>query len=542
MRMKRVLLVLFSVVLSMSVLHGQGSPGLAFTLIDDGRAYEVSSGTAHDFHVIIPAFYNGLPVTRIGSFAYPNPWIWGYESIYIPEGVLIISDFAFYMSGLLSEIIIPNSVTRIGDNAFHDNNRLSKVVLGNGLKHIGRSAFYRTRFNRIIIPNSVEYIGDNAFRENRNLTEVVIGSNVARIGSYAFEDTRLTSVIIPGSVASIGINPFRFSSTLISIVVDENNTHYRSEGNSLIRNSDNTLITGLATSTIPYGVVQIGDFAFQDQVELNEIAMPNTVTHVGRFAFSGCINLTSIILSSNLTSISGGMFSGCTSLTHITIPNSVTSIGNSAFSNCVSLYNIVIPNSVTSIGFNAFASCIKFYSIAIPNSVTNIGSGAFYNCTNLEKVTIPISVTTMGPGVFRQCPKLTIYAEATDQPPGWHTRWNPDYRPVVWGHVSEGCDVEAPSVSALVGNFPNPFNPETTIAFSLTNVGNVVINVYNVRGQRVRTLVNGHHEPGEHNVVWKGRDDSENQVGSGVYFYQMSIRDAMNTVNTFDTRKMILLK
>jgi len=87
-------------------------------------------------------------------------------------------------------------------------------------------------------------------------------------------------------------------------------------------------------------------------------------------------------------------------------------------------------------------------------------------------------------------------------------------------------------------NFPNPFNPETTIQFSIGNVENVIINVYNVRGQRVRTLLDGstEFEAGYHYVVWNGRDDSGRQVGSGVYFYRLVAGE--NTA----VRRMLLLR
>jgi len=90
--------------------------------------------------------------------------------------------------------------------------------------------------------------------------------------------------------------------------------------------------------------------------------------------------------------------------------------------------------------------------------------------------------------------------------------------------VSEDDAVDViPNVSTLLGNFPNPFNPETTIQFSIGNVENVEINVYNVRGQRVRTLLDGskEFEAGYHDVIWNGRDDRGQSVGSGVYFYRM---------------------
>jgi hypothetical protein len=88
----------------------------------------------------------------------------------------------------------------------------------------------------------------------------------------------------------------------------------------------------------------------------------------------------------------------------------------------------------------------------------------------------------------------------------------------------------------LIGNYPNPFNPETTIMFSTAHEGFVCINIYNIRGQRVRGLISEVRGQGNHTVIWDGRNDAGNLVGSGVYFYQM--RTGCFVAN----RRMLLLK
>ena len=74
-------------------------------------------------------------------------------------------------------------------------------------------------------------------------------------------------------------------------------------------------------------------------------------------------------------------------------------------------------------------------------------------------------------------------------------------------------------------NTPNPFNPTTTIAFTLANDGVVSLRVYNALGQQVRTLVNRHTTAGHHTVTWNGRDDRGNAVASGVYLYRLVTGD-----------------
>ncbi|MBT4332261.1 MAG: T9SS type A sorting domain-containing protein, partial [Candidatus Cloacimonetes bacterium] len=93
-----------------------------------------------------------------------------------------------------------------------------------------------------------------------------------------------------------------------------------------------------------------------------------------------------------------------------------------------------------------------------------------------------------------------------------------------------------PTVTALTGNYPNPFNPTTTISFSLAEASHVSINVYNMRGQLVKTLVNTELENAYHEIVWNGKDNSGKNTASGVYFYKMKAS------NYTATKKMILMK
>lgn len=76
-----------------------------------------------------------------------------------------------------------------------------------------------------------------------------------------------------------------------------------------------------------------------------------------------------------------------------------------------------------------------------------------------------------------------------------------------------------PSFCKLRQNYPNPFNPTTTIRYELPNRERVTLVIYNVRGERVRVLVDGRKPAGRHDAVWNGRNDSGNTVASGVYFY-----------------------
>lgn len=93
-----------------------------------------------------------------------------------------------------------------------------------------------------------------------------------------------------------------------------------------------------------------------------------------------------------------------------------------------------------------------------------------------------------------------------------------------------------PKEFRLAQNYPNPFNPETTIRFDLPNAVNVTLEVYNILGQRVCTLLAQKMEPGYHAVMWDGADDYGVRVGSGVYYFRI------NAGSFSDVKKMALVK
>jgi hypothetical protein len=97
-------------------------------------------------------------------------------------------------------------------------------------------------------------------------------------------------------------------------------------------------------------------------------------------------------------------------------------------------------------------------------------------------------------------------------------------------------DMVNPVVTELKGNYPNPFNPNTNISFSLKTRERVSIDIYNVLGQRVKSLVNSELNPGTHTVNWNGKDNNGRNVSSGIYFYKMQAGKYSNT------KKMILMK
>jgi len=88
----------------------------------------------------------------------------------------------------------------------------------------------------------------------------------------------------------------------------------------------------------------------------------------------------------------------------------------------------------------------------------------------------------------------------------------------------------------IIQNFPNPFNPSTNIRYTIKNTANVVIEIYNAKGQKIKTFVEGEKNKGEYQIYWNGLDSKSNPVSSGIYFFKMKAD------NYIGIRKGLLLK
>ena len=106
----------------------------------------------------------------------------------------------------------------------------------------------------------------------------------------------------------------------------------------------------------------------------------------------------------------------------------------------------------------------------------------------------------------------------------------------ITGTASGLTSMATPDAFALHPNVPNPFNPETTIRFELPQAAIVKLEVFDILGQKVRTLVSGSLQAGTHSAVWHGRNDAGVQVGNGVYLYRIE------TDGFTQMRRMLLLK
>ena len=86
-------------------------------------------------------------------------------------------------------------------------------------------------------------------------------------------------------------------------------------------------------------------------------------------------------------------------------------------------------------------------------------------------------------------------------------------------------------------NHPNPFNPSTLINFSIPTDSNIELLIYNIKGQKVKTLTDNFFERGNHSVIWNGDDESNKPVSSGIYLYKLNVNGKTGLI-----KKCLLLK
>jgi hypothetical protein len=180
---------------------------------------------------------------------------------------------------------------------------------------------------------------------------------------------------------------------------------------------------------------------------------------------------------------------------------------------------------------------------------TSLFADVHYSDSRSDFFSVLVSITDKSPDSFKPLFVETIVTR------GWHDRiydlsqyqGNDIYLAFRHGGMSRSqSTVRVGNVSILVTDhssetdiaitpaytisaFPNPFNPTTTISFSTKSDGHVNIEIYNAKGQKVKTLIDEHRNAGTHSVTWHGVDDRDMSVGSGIYFYRVISGDFVTT-------------
>jgi len=317
----------------------------------------------------------------------------------------------------IPETIDDKPVTGIGNGAFQFREDITGVTIPDGVTVIGDGAFWVTGLTAVTIPNNVTVIGEMAFYYCK-IISLTIPNSVKTIGEWAFGSClSLTSISIGSGVTSIGYQAFGYSENLATITVASENTAFSSQ-NGILYNKTKTILIQCPTKitgaiTIPGSVTNIGTFAFRSCKNITSLTIENGVTNIGDNAFFECSGITGGITIPDSVKNTGQMaFASCSNITSLTIGNGLTRIENGAFYYCEKLASVTIGNSVKSIGIGAFRKC-AITTLTIPNNVTRIENGAFHYCTKLTSVTIGSGVTSIERNAFEWCNSLTSVTFAT---------------------------------------------------------------------------------------------------------------------------------
>lgn len=366
----------------------------------------------------------------------------------------------------LTSIDIPDTVIQIKQHTFKDCTQLTKLKLSASLSDVANSAFvgcnnlktltvdasnptFKSDGNCIIrkpddalimgcsnsiIPNGVKSIKSRAFNECNGLTKIDIPNGVASIENNAFyKCTNLNEVNYPATLQEITTKQIASSPHIKTLTVDANNPTFKSDGNCIIRKSDNALILGCSKSIIPNDVKSICSYAFYECVGLTKIDIPSGVTSIENHAFYKCTNLNAINYPATIQELAPQHLFSASNLKTITvdksnttfksdgnciirksdnalilgcmgsvIPNGVKSISTYAFA-FSNIEKVNIPSSVEIIESNAFDSCFYLSDVTIQNGVRIISKKAFSECFNLKHIYIPESVTRIESLAFFDC-------------------------------------------------------------------------------------------------------------------------------------------
>ena len=155
---------------------------------------------------------------------------------------------------------------------------------------------------------------------------------------------------------------------------------------------------------IPYGIVAIGEKAFEDCTWLKSITLPPTLKAILSHAFADCYHLETVEIPDSVEIIDDYAFLHCESLKHFKFPKSLFFIGSSAFSGA-GLEEIRLPNTLETLCGCAFKSCEKLKKVVLPDGLKFINVQVFYD-TGIESIEIPDSVIDIGSRAFAYCYNL----------------------------------------------------------------------------------------------------------------------------------------
>lgn len=399
-----------------------------------------------------------------GAFSYCDK----LRNIVIPDSVISIGDFAFYLcNNLMIQFETLSIPKELGDH-WHDGAVICTDVIKSGITEYGQRYWissdnkahvwkYEGEDWNVEIPEEIENapvveIAPSAFYSCYNLQSVSIPENVIDIGDYAFYECQsLTSILLPKNVKKLGEYSFAECTYVNHVQLDSEQLSDLENSNGVfsnlgVRTNGVVLTIGNKVKRIPSNFFLANEYNGGGEgyniPKLKSIVFENgsICEAVGSYAFRYCSDLADVILPECITSIEEYAFGECTKLESIIIPKNVDFIGDYAFYNCTGVnsleYNAItmqeefgtdifanvgtegkelvlsIGNEVTIIPSGIFGAptdrCFKVTKVVFEeeSQCKSVESYAFYGCEYLTNITLPAEIESYEGYSFDECTSL----------------------------------------------------------------------------------------------------------------------------------------
>ena len=404
--------------------------------------------------------YSSYPVASgtetIGEYAFFHSKV---QTVFLPDTVSTIGDYAFYYAGELSSINFPTALTSIGDSAFFACQSLTAVDIPATITQIGPSAWaactslpaitvaaenpnytavdgvlytkdmtvlkvypYAKSGVTFTVPDSVveleayafaytgmqsidgcaslRAIGDSAFYSCTALKSLPDAPKLETIGERAFYSCKaLTSLSFPDSMRSIGEYAFAWCTAVKTF----------DSGNGLQETGKYSVYycTALTTVRLGSGMKTIGEYAFYKCSRLANVDFGTSVREIGSCAFGGCSKITEIVLPDSVELVESAAFNSCSTAKTLVLSQNLREIGARAFMGLKGISTLTIPDSVQKIGNSAFNGLSNLLELHLSAKTQEYGSGVFSSASKLPRVELPEGMTAIPEEMFSSCNALT---------------------------------------------------------------------------------------------------------------------------------------
>lgn len=284
-----------------------------------------------------------------------------------------------------------NGLTITGYNGNSATVTIPSTIDGYKVGAIGKQAFANnTTIRTLTIPETITSIGPEAFYNCYGLSQLYFNAKNCTIPDiWRYDGNKGVGVFSGAGSAATSFN-VTFGAGVTDIPKNLFNTDYENGYG----------YAHITSITFSSGTKTIGDYAFEDCLDLQKVVLGSNITTIGESAFDNCTSIKTVTFKDKLTTIKNSAFENCTNLTSITWGTGLDSIGAYAFKGCTSLQAAHIPTPTTVIGRQAFCNATSLKEITIPTSVTSLNSEAFYGTISLSKITFSAKNCTV-PDIWR---------------------------------------------------------------------------------------------------------------------------------------------